>query len=405
MSKFPEKISLYLRPHKGRESCHCHAGEAPRVLAGHPWVFAGELAELPQGVPQSGGDTASLYDARGHFLGSGVYNPLSKIAWRRYSFSDEDLSCDFMRRALERAIHWREKFGMGDTCRLVWAESDALPGLIVDRYGDILVVQTQTRALDARLPVVTDVLQELLQPRAVIVRNESKVRALEGLSCEAFLQSGVLSPDECAAIDDVKFHIDFLDGQKTGLYLDQRGQYVRVARHAKGRRVLDAFCNQGGFALFAARGGAKAVTAVDSSEPALRLLRRNAKTNGLGQIEAVQANVFDFFHEHKDARWDLIILDPPPFAPAKKQVESALRGYKELNLRAAACLNRGGILATYSCSHHVGLSDFTEVVRSAFADAGRSAHILEYVHQPPDHPILLDMPESEYLSGLIVECD
>jgi len=406
MKRTMKRISLRLRGERPRPAGDAAAALNPphrvRALrAGHPWAYAGELEDLPGGEA----DTAALYDERGRFVASGVYNPSSKIAWRRYSFSDQELDAAFLRLALERAIEYRARFGMGDVCRLVWAESDALPGLVVDRYGDILVIQALTRALDARLPLAADILRGLLNPRAIVVRNDAKVRALEGLPCHAFLQSGELWPDESVQIDGMRFCMDYLGGQKTGLYLDQREQYPRVARYAGGRRVLDAFSNQGGFALFAARAGAREVTAVDSSASALCALRKNAEANGIRQIEAREQNVFDFFHANKDERWDLIILDPPPFAPTKRQLQSAFRGYKELNLRAALSLERGGILASYSCSHHVGIAEFTEIVRSAFADAGRSAHVLEYVRQPPDHPILLEMPESEYFCGLVVQCD
>ncbi|MDR2734081.1 MAG: class I SAM-dependent rRNA methyltransferase [Spirochaetota bacterium] len=373
-------------------------GERHRVLAGHPWVYANEIAEPCSA--EDAGDTAALYDARGRFVASGIYNPRSQIVWRRYSFSSEDLDAVFIRRALLRALNRRAQ---NPVCRLVWSESDSLPGLTVDRYDDVLVLQAQTRALDARIPIIADILCDLLHPRALIVRNEAKVRALEGLSCHTYIHSGELRPEESVRIDGILFHIDFQNGQKTGLYLDQREHYGRAARYAAGRRVLDAFCNQGGFALFAARAGAGMVRAIDSSESALSLLRRNAEANGCARIETVVANVFDYFHQNRDERWDLVILDPPPFAPVKKRLDSAYRGYKELNLRAAQSLNRGGILMSFSCSHHIGLADFTEIVREAFSDAGKSAHILEYLHQPPDHPILLDMPESEYLCGLIVE--
>jgi 23S rRNA (cytosine1962-C5)-methyltransferase len=373
-------------------------GERHRVLAGHPWVYANEIAGFSAEDAET--DTAALYDARGRFVASGVYNPQSQIVWRRYSFFEEELDAVFIQRALERAIARR---GAESVCRLVWSESDALPGLVVDRYEDVLVMQTQTRALDARAPIIAEILCDLLHPRALIIRNESKVRLLEGLTCNTFVHSGELRSEESLRLNGIVFHIDYQNGQKTGLYLDQRENYQRVARYAQGKRVLDAFCNQGGFALFSARAGADMVRAIDSSESALHFLRKNAAANGFQRIETTEANVFDYFHQNRDERWDLVILDPPPFAPVKKRLDSAYRGYKELNLRAAQSLNRGGILASFSCSHHIGLADFTDIVRDAFADAGKSAHILEYLHQPPDHPILLDMPESEYLCGIIVE--
>lgn len=372
-----------------------------RAAHGHPWVFAGELETLPP--PEQ--KTAALYDQRGRFLGRGMVNPQSQIVWRRYSGDDLPFDDGLVRDRLERAFRIRRAAGFGHVCRLFWSESDGIPGLVVDRYGEILVIQALTRLVDACLEGISGILVELLAPRCILARNDAQVREYEGLPRTTAVLYGALRPDESILLDGMRFAFDPLHGQKTGLYLDQKEQYGRVAAFSGGRRVLDAFCNQGAFGLFAARAGAREVTAVDSSQQAIDLVSANAAANGLLQITPVACNVFDFFREQRSERWDCIILDPPPFAPSKRQLAGAVRGYKELNLRAAHALTPGGILASYSCSHHVDHDTFSAILREALADAGRTARLVEYCHQPADHPVILGMPESEYLRGMILQLD
>lgn len=370
-----------------------------RVLQGHPWVFAGEVQDL---LPESeNGKTVVLRDSRKRILGSGVYNQNSKIIWRRYAWNKVPFSMQFIRKSIEKAIQRRPV----ETCRrLVWSESDLLPGLVVDQYGDVLVVQALTLAIDMRLPAIATILQELTNAKAVVFRNDASVRKLEGLETYVgTFNDQVLEPLNLD-IDGLSYQLDLLKGQKTGFYLDQREQHALVSTFAKGGAVLDAFCNQGAFALQCAKAGAKSVIGIDSSDTAVQLARYNAKENRLEATFEVE-NVFDYFTNNRDERFDLIVLDPPPFARSHAQVEGALKGYKEINLRAIKALNPGGILATYTCSQAFSMEVFEDLVSGAASDARRSIRILHHCYQAKDHPILLTMPESAYLHGLILEAD
>ncbi|HVU18621.1 MAG TPA: class I SAM-dependent rRNA methyltransferase [Candidatus Didemnitutus sp.] len=370
-----------------------------RVLDGHPWVFANEVEAL---LPADrDGEVVECRDRSSRLLGYGIYNSKSQIVWRRLSREKVELDGNWLRAALERALARRpaaEKFQ-----RLMWSESDDLPGVVVDRFGDVLVVQLQTLAMEKRRVLLGDALQELLQPGEIIFRNDANIRRLEGLPLEVHTRSGASRAPEWMTIDGLDYFLDLQSGQKTGFYLDQRAQHAAVARYAAGRRVLDAFCNQGAFALHCARAGAVSVKGLDSAADAIDQARKNAERNRLSADFEV-ANVFDWFSARREARaeWDLVVLDPPPFAKSKSALENAMRGYKELNLRAMKALAPDGILATYSCSHHMQDAQFREVLASAAGDARRKVHVLEWCHQPPDHPVLVTMPESEYLRGYIV---
>lgn len=365
-----------------------------RAVHGHPWVFAGEVEQLPG--TECDGQAAVCRDARGRLLGSGIVNTRSQIVWRKFSSQAQPFTEAVWRAYLEAAV--KRRAGQ-KVARLVWSESDGLPGLIVDRYGDVLVGQALTLAVEMRREGIEAALKEFTDAVRMVWRDDAPVRAKEGLE--------VRKPESCVEafwqdMDGVDFRIDPCGGQKTGFYLDQREQYSRVARWAAGRRVLDAFCNQGGFALHAARAGAAAVKAVDISAEAVALGREAARHNGL-EVEFIQANVFDYLKHLPPASWDLIVLDPPPFAPGKSKVEGALRGYKEINLRAFQALTPGGILATYSCSHHIGHDLFRGMLAEAARDARREVRLVEVCGQPADHPVMLHFPESEYLRGFILE--
>lgn len=378
---------------------------AARALHGHPWVFGNELeALLP---PEHDGSSVECRDAKGRFLGSGIYNSRSQIAWRRFARDHATMDAGFVRAALVRAIARRNEPHVAATTarRLVWSESDDLPGLVVDQFGDVLVVQTQTLALERQLEAVLAALSELLSPVEIIVRNDAPIRRLEGLPSEVRSLSGKAYEPRWMAIGGLDYWLDLQGGQKTGFYLDQTREHAKVARYAAGRRVLDCFCNQGSFGLHAAKAGATRVLGLDSSEEAVALARRNAERNAV-TAEFTVVNVFDYLAGREEAAaWDLIVLDPPPFARSKSALENALRGYKEINLRAMKRLAPGGVLATYSCSHHVTAEVFREVVAEAAHDAKRKVQVLEFCHQPPDHPVLVTMPESEYLRGYILRVD
>ena len=378
-----------------------------RVLRGHPWVFANEVVELPPG--EHDGEVVECRDPRGRFLGTGIYNSRSQIVWRRLSRERVALDENYLRSALLRAIARREtpnsKSQTPKECqRLVWSESDDLPGVVVDQFGDTLVLQTQTLAMEKRLATLVALLDELVHPAEIILRNDASIRRLEGLPLEVKTRSGKAWEPRWVRLDGLDYWLDLQGGQKTGFYLDQRFQHAAVAKHAPGRRVLDAFCNQGPFALHCARAGATEVRGLDSAAEAVAQARRNAERNGL-RAEFLVANVFDYFTERRDETWDLIVLDPPPFAKSKGALAGAMRGYKEINLRAMQRLTPGGVLATYSCSHHVQDADFRTMLAEAATDAKRQVRVLEFCHQPPDHPVLVTMPESEYLRGFILRVE
>lgn len=381
-----------------------------RVLAGHPWVFANEVENLLPATHDGG--VVECRDRTGRFLGSGLYNSRSQIVWRRLARERVQLDGSFLRHALERALGRRGSSEGRDGIvarRLVWSESDDLPGLVVDQFGDTLVVQIQTLGLEQRRDQVAEALTGLLKPEEIIFRDDAPIRRLEGLPLGVSTLSGRRWEPRWLRIDGFEYWLDLQQGQKTGFYLDQRAQHVAMARRATGRRVLDAFCNQGAFALHAARAGAKEVLGLDSAADAIDAATRNASRAGLGSVARfATANVFDWFNDparDAEAPWDLIILDPPPFAKSRSALEGALRGYKEINLRALQRLAPGGLLATYTCSHHMQDAELRQVVAAAAADAKRKVHILEFCHQPPDHPVLVTMPESEYLRGYLLQAE
>jgi 23S rRNA (cytosine1962-C5)-methyltransferase len=373
-----------------------------RVLSGHPWVFANEVeAPLP---PECDGEVVECRDRTGRLLGTGICNGRSQIVWRRLSRDRVALDEAYIRGALERAIARRLPGGFR---RLVWSESDDLPGIVADQYGDAVVVQVQTLAMERRSALVGDLLDGLLRPADVIFRNDAQIRRLEGLELETHTRSGKPWEPRWATIDGLETWLDLMGGQKTGFYLDQRAQHAAVARYCAGGRVLDAFCNQGSFAIHAARAGASQVLGLDSAPEAIAAARRNAEKNGVRAGFEV-ANVFDWLNDPSNRpgpSWDVVILDPPPFAKSRSALEGALRGYKEINLRAMQRLAPGGVLATYTCSHHMQDADLRSVLSAAATDAKRRVRVLEFCHQPPDHPVLIAMPESEYLRGYILRVE
>lgn len=373
-----------------------------RVLTGHPWVFANEVEALASA--ENDGEVLELRDRTGRFLGTGIYNSRSQIVWRKLSRDRVVLDESTLRGALTRALARRGGPDAAANRRLVWSESDDLPGLVVDQFGDTLVVQIQTLALDKRAALVVDLLAELSGATEIILRNDANIRRLEGLPLAVHTRSGKDWEPRWHSIDGFYYWLDLQNGQKTGFYLDQREQHAKVARFAKGRRVLDAFCNQGSFGLHAARAGAAVVKGLDSAFDAISQAKRNAERNAVSaDFESV--NVFDYFGAKHGEIWDLIVLDPPPFAKSKSTLEGALRGYKELNLRAMKALAPGGLLATYTCSHHMQDAELRGVLADAATDAKRKVQVVEFCHQPADHPVLVTMPESEYLRGYILRVE
>ena len=309
-------------------------------------------------------------------------------------------------RRIKQAIEYRARRGVDlRLCRLVWSESDGLPGVVVDRYGDCLVLQTLTLAMDQRKDLLTSALVSLLSPAAVIERNEAPVRRAEGMEPVSSILHGTAPAEIEIETNGLRFAIDPLHGQKTGFYLDQVDNYRQVAAYAQRRRVLDCFANQGAFALACARAGAASVTGVEIGADALAAARRNGERNDLPGIEWREANVFDLLpvEEKRGTRYDLIILDPPSFTKSKGQLSDAMRGYKEIHLRALKLLSDDGLLATFCCSHHVSPPEFREMVIDSCVDARRSLRQLARYSQAADHPVVPTIPETEYLQGYLFE--
>lgn len=376
------------------------ASRPARVLFGHPWVFSGEI-ETPPRIPD--GAAAELLDARGRSLGSGIWNAKSQIVWRKFSSETREWDESFLAEALGKAV--AKRVPAPASRRVVWSEADSLPGLVVDRFEDSLVLQALTAGTDQMLPFIADWLDKNLSPSEIIFRNDAPSRRFEGLENSISFYKNKPHTPRWFEIDGVRYFLDLANGQKTGFYLDQREQHANVAKFARGKTVLDACCNQGGFSFQCARAGATQTLGIDISEFAVETCRRNAKENGFGKCAFETANLFDWFGANRERKFDLIVLDPPPFARSKNALEGALRGYKELNLRALKMLNPGGILATYSCSQRVGLEKYIDVVSRAAHDARRNVSLLEITGQPEDHPCLLNFPESHYLKGLILRVD
>jgi len=373
-------------------------GEA-RVRSGHPWIFRSDVARA-DGVPP--GAVVRVLGPSGRPLGFAFYSSLSEIRLRVIE-RGEALSPSFVRERLQAARAWRETVAAGaEAYRVVHGEGDGLPSLVVDRYGDSLVVQTLSQATDALKGEIVSALVEEFSPRGILERNDPRVRALEGLPAQVGVLHGEVPDTVTVAEDGVRFEADLWRGQKTGLFLDQRENHAMARGYAKGR-VLDAFTYNGGFGL-AAAARAREVLAVDVSAEAVARVRRNAELNGITNVTAREANVFDLLRELADAgeRFDTVILDPPAFAKSKAAVEKARRGYKEINLRALKILSPGGCLVTCSCSYHVHEGDLEEILTSAAADAGATVDVVEKRRQARDHPVLLGVPETYYLKCFVL---
>ena len=389
-------------------------GEADRIVAGHPWIYEGNILRLTR--PAVDGEVVQVKDHRQRFLGVGFYNGRSKLRVRLLSTRREPLDAAFFERRFREAAALRQRYLPGAAaCRLVNAESDRLSGLIVDRYADVLVLQTTALGMDQRKPLLVEALRRVWAPRAIIERNDTAGRRFEGLTEQHGLLAGELAGPVEVTLHGLRLSVDLLGGHKTGLYLDQQENYARVAeliRLRPGAQVLDAFSFVGGFGLLAARAGAAHVHLVEQSEEALTAARRHAEANGLAERCSFEAaNVFDWFkartargpHEKLVPPYDVIILDPPSFTRTREAVGDALRGYKEIHLRALKLLKPGGLLATFCCSHHVDAVTFQNVILAAAYDARRLLRRVAVFTQAPDHPVVPAIPETEYLKGYAFE--
>jgi 23S rRNA (cytosine1962-C5)-methyltransferase len=375
-----------------------------RLIAGHCWVYAGEIAKIT-GEPADG-DAVDIRDHKERFLGRGLLNRHSQITVRRFTMQKEEFDKAFLRQRLEAALEYRRERGVGDAFRVVFSEADLLPGLIVDKYGDYLVLQALTLGIDRRKSQIVEILREMFQPKAIIERSDVPSRKLEGLAETKGVLFGETDGWVRVQLPEFSIEVNLLEDQKTGFFLDQRINYAEVGQLCAGARVLDCFSYHGGFALAAAKAGAASVEAVEISEPAVARARKNTELNGLtGKIEFICANAFDVLKkfDSEKRQFDLIVLDPPSFTRTKQNVGDALRGYKEINLRALKMLPAEGILATFSCSHHIDRDLFMDVVLAAAADAKRTVRLVKVLTQSPDHPILPAIPETEYLKGFLLQ--
>jgi len=388
--------TVYLKPKREKS-----------LLRRHPWIFSGAIDRV-DGRPQPG-EVVTVRSSNEAFLAKAAWSPSSQIRLRVWTF-DESATIDaiFVGERLQRAIEMRRALGFLSTsaCRLVFSESDGLPGLIVDRYGDYLVCQFLSAAIETFREAVCAHLERALSPVGIVERSHTGMRRKEGLAPSEGLLSGS-APDarQALELDGVQQFFDLAGGQKTGAYLDQRVNRQRVARYAADASVLDAFSYTGGFGLYCMHAGAAHVTFLDSSMPALESAADAAQRNGFtGRFDCVTGNAGDLLRLFRDdgRSFDLIILDPPKFVQSSAQIEKGCRAYKDINRLALEVLKPGGILATFSCSSHVDALLFQKVVAQAALDAGRDAQIIERLAQPADHPVALSIPESEYLSGLIV---
>ena len=401
----PKKPGASIRP--GEPSLKISARGVARLQARHPWVYRSDVDVAgTENIPP--GSVVRVHDQRGKFLGTALYSSSSQIAIRMISHgSVADLPGLIAERIRAAIAYRKELVSDTDAYRIVFSEADFLPGLIIDRYNDVLSLQILTQAMDAE-PVRDAILQTLrdeFRPSGIVERVEARIRELEQLPQRA---SSLLWGEKTSTeikMNGVRFHYDGLEGQKTGAFLDQRENYAAAARHAHGE-ALDAFCYQGAFALHLSLQTApkcSSVTGVDSSRPALEMAEKNAALNGR-ELEWVEANAFDLLRDYAAAnrRYDTVVLDPPAFAKSKRDLDKALRGYKELNLRAMKMLRPGGILVTCSCSFHVSGADFLKVVADAAQDAHKSLRIVENRGAAKDHPVLLNVPETSYLQCLIM---
>ena len=388
---------------RGRPSLRLKRGhDTPRS---HPWIFKGDVAEVSDVEP---GSEVTVIDSAGRFVGRGLYNPRPGLCCRILTWTDEPLDAAFFRRQLARALALRAR-GQAQPpalCRLVWSEADGLPGLVVDRYGFVLVMQCLTLGMSRLRPTIVEALTGLFGDVQVFDMDEEASARLEGFSASRGWAHG--SGPRSVRVNEggVGFDVTIGVGHKTGLYLDQRENRARVGALARDRDVLDAFSYTGGFACHALRGGARRAVCIESSPDAIAGARQNLALNGVAaRAEILTTNAFDELRrlERTGARFGVIVLDPPPFARNRSAIDAAARGYKEINLRALRCLRPGGLLATFSCSHHVSPALFEDVCRAATEDVGRPVRVASPLGQARDHPVLLAVPETRYLTGLLLE--
>ncbi len=379
----------------------------PRLRRGHPWIFSNELAAAPRAIAP--GSLVDVLTPAGEFFGRGYYNLQSQIRVRLLSHRSDPIDTAWFASRIGAALALRQRLFPGaEAYRLIFGEGDRLPGLVVDRYGDVLVAQFLTAGMQALCEPIREALVAACQPRYIIARNDAPMRQLEGLPLEVTDLYGERPERVTIGKNGLRFDLDVQAGQKTGFFLDQSENYTALAPLSSGARVLDGFCYTGAWGLHAAHYGAREVLGLDSSAPAVERARENARLNGMEAVcRFEQADLFDALRKHADRgeRFDLVIIDPPAFAKSKEKIREALRGYREINRQAFRLLAPGGFLVSCSCSYQVGRELFLEALAEAAKDSRRDAALLEWRGQSRDHPVLLAAPESAYLKCAVMRCE
>ena len=381
---------------------HVINGRQKKLLQGHPWVYGNEIERVEGEIAD--GDLVTVVDFRGRYMGTGFYNSRSLITVRLLTHRQEEITDELIAARVRAACDYR-RFVMQregtDSCRLIYGEADRLPGVIADRFGGVIVLQVLALGMERYTQVIADALIACEQPTCLLLNNDDAIRIKEGMTCFTKVLHGELPEETIIHENGVKLAVDVRGGQKTGYFLDQKENHLFLRQFCRDARVLDCFSYIGGFALNAAVGGAREVTAVDISESAVELIRRNAALNG-AQINAVCANCFDFLRAQVKAgeKYDVVVLDPPAFTKAHANMANACRGYKEIALSAMRLLPAGGVLATHSCSYHMPEDVFVNTVLSAAQDLHRQVRVITLRRQDIDHPVLAGYPESHYLKSL-----
>ena len=389
-------------PHENLPVVHVINGRQKKLLQGHPWVYGNEIERVEGDVVD--GELVTVVDFRGRYMGTGFYNSKSLITVRLLTHRSEEITDSLIAARVKAACDYR-RFVMNrpgtDSCRLIYGEADRLPGVIADRFGDVIVLQVLALGMEKYTQVIADALVACENPKCLLLNNDDAIRRKEGMECFTKVLHGQLPQETVIHENGIKLSVDVQGGQKTGYFLDQKDNHLFVRQFCKDARVLDCFSYIGGFALNAAAAGAKEVTAVDISENAVELIRRNAELNDM-QVNTVCANCFDFLRAQvkEKQKYDVIVLDPPAFTKAHANMANACRGYKEIALSAMRMLPPGGVLATHSCSYHMPEDVFVNTVLSAAQDLHRQVRVITLRRQDIDHPVLAGYPESHYLKSL-----
>ena len=391
-----------MMPHENLPVVHVINGRQKKLLQGHPWVYGNEIERVEGDVTD--GELVQVVDFRGRYMGVGFYNSRSLITVRLLTHRSEEITDALIVGRVKAACEYR-RFVMRregtDSCRLIYGEADRLPGVIADRFGEVIVLQVLALGMEKYTQVIADALIEYEKPGCLLLSNDDAIRRKEGMECFTKVLYGELPEETIISENGIRLSVDVRGGQKTGYFLDQKDNHLFVRQFCKNARVLDCFSYIGGFALNAAAAGAKEVTAVDISESAVELIDRNAQLNGM-QVNTVCANCFDFLRAQvkEKQKYDVIVLDPPAFTKAHANMANACRGYKEIALSAMRLLEAGGVLATHSCSYHMPEDVFVNTVLSAAQDLHRQVRVITLRRQDIDHPVLAGYPESHYLKSL-----